>query len=52
VVLCAWCEGRCLTKYCYLLHLVGLDFITNSSVIDTLVEKTKQWFLDKLIVKT
>jgi hypothetical protein len=42
VVLCAWCEGRCLThvcpkhvelilkinKYCYLLHLVGLNFIT------------------------
>jgi hypothetical protein len=42
VVLCAWCEGRCLTnvcpkhvelilkinKHCYLLHLVGFDFIS------------------------
>jgi hypothetical protein len=32
VVLCAWCEGRYLIfrylpSHCYLLHLVGFDFI-------------------------
>jgi hypothetical protein len=42
MVLCAWCGGRCLghvelilkiNKYCHLLHLVGLDFITLIMVI-------------------